>query len=408
MGTLQKKCACAKTKWGSCEHPWYDRVQINGQRRWICLKAAAKTAANRIQDKKRGERALKTAGIPIERETVRLLATLITEYLKHARVDHPATVESKDVPTLETFLDIVGNIDIRFVTPHLIGQWRLKRLKAPARAGRTLSRPTVNRELTIVRACFSWAEKQDWITHTPVRKVQPWKIPEVRRRILETPAEYQVVRDMPAPYNLINLLTLIYLPRLREVCALSRHDLSPLHVPDPYIKVRRKGGRIDKVTIDPELMTKLRAQLTTPEQEYLFPHESRTLVNPRKPGYQRKPSKWTELWICPAQVSVFNTRYFRSHGLHGISNHRLRHTGTTQHLTVLHTDAATLQVMGGWESRRMLDVYGQASGQSVQRAARAAKAHYDAMIVAAAVAPQTAQKKRSGPRNGPTQKTGTA
>src|SRR5262245_41271944 len=128
MAKLQKKCKCANKQ--TCEHPWYDRVQVGGRRRWICLDTDSKGAANRIADKERGDRALEKHGLPVERGTVvRLLQTLVDDYLVYAREDHPTTADTKDAKVLPTLVKAIGNIDIRVVTKDHIDKWRLARRK---------------------------------------------------------------------------------------------------------------------------------------------------------------------------------------------------------------------------------------------------------------------------------------
>jgi integrase len=369
MATLSKQCKCPDQD--RCAHKWREQVQRDGKRVWIALHAN-KTVAKRISDKKRGDRALLEAGIPVPAaETVFLLAAHIQEYLAHAKIDHPATATTKDEPTLDAFLASVGNKDLKLVDRVAIERWRQDRLTVKSR-GRLLSKVTVNRELNIVKACLRYAEELGRLEFSPARKVQPWKTDDYQRQILTTPADYAAVRDMPMPYSLINRVTLLTLCRLSEVCQLERRDLSPVHAVDPWIEVRRKGGRIDKVPVDDALMKELRAQLVTPAQVYLFPHQPRRFTTART-------NPWPNGWICSANVSVFNTRYFREHGMHGISNHALRHTGTTNQLE-MKTDASTLQVMGGWTSRRMLDTYGHATASSLRQAAQVGRQHYDKVM----------------------------
>src|SRR5262245_33466136 len=92
----KKKCHCANQK--VCPHPLYIRTVINGRRRWVNLETNSKTVANRIVDKRRGDRAQRRQGLPVEPDTVTHLSTAITDYLIEARLDHPATADSKDAP----------------------------------------------------------------------------------------------------------------------------------------------------------------------------------------------------------------------------------------------------------------------------------------------------------------------
>jgi integrase len=370
MATMTKQCKCPNQD--TCKHKWREQVMKDGKRKWITL-ASTKTAAKRISDKKRGDRALQQAGIPLEKsdEPVYLLAAHVQEYLNYAKADHPATATTKDEPTLATFLKAVGNQDLKQLDALAIERWRQGRLKVWSR-GRLLSKQTVNRELNIVKGCLTWAETMGRLEFSPARKVKPWKTDDYERPILQSPADYAAITRMEMPHRLINLVTLRALCRLSEVCSLKRADLSPSHAPEPYITVRRKGGKRDKVPVDAALMKDLRQQLKTPEQVYLFPHQPRRLTTPRK-------NAWAQGWICPANVSVYNTRFFRAEGLHGISNHALRHTGTTVQQEA-GTDASTLQVMGGWTSRRMLDIYGHATNKSLRQAVQVGQEHYEAVM----------------------------
>jgi integrase len=123
-------------------------------------------------------------------------------------------------------------------------------------------------------------------------------------RLLSAAEIRLVLTEAPADIALMSRLTLECLPRLSEVLGLRRE-----HLGSGWIEVRRKGGRVERIPVAPDLRDALMAH--THRSGWVF-------------GQGESGSPPTQ-----AAVSVEVTRLMRRLGLPGVSHHTMRHTGIT-------------------------------------------------------------------------------
>jgi len=267
------------------------------------------------------------------------LSVHIARYLEWAAGDHPATAATKDAKVLPTLLAAIGDRPLDAIGPFDVERWRTARLKVVSKS-RPLSRSTVNRELTIVRACFQKAIDWRQLAASPVAAIPPWSVDERPIRVL-TAEERTIVLTRLYPFHAILCrVTLEALLRLNEVLSLKRDDLGA-----ESLQRRLKGGRVATVPVSRALIAELRTWLRTPQQIHVFgdpPPDSNA-------------------------VSSQLTRDFRANGLRGISHHVMRHTGVTDMLEDGVSPRAILEY-AGWTSQRMLERYGHLRDAELRRA----------------------------------------
>ena len=124
-----------------------------------------------------------------------------------------------------------------------------------------------------------------------------------------------------------------------------KEDIGPDHA-----TIVRKGGRLLKVPLTPEVRTALLARA----------HSSGHIFGLDLRGGQ-PPTQ--------ATVSMDFRRLMKRIGLPGVSHHVLRHTGTSA-MVAAGVSLRVVQEIGGWTSLRMLERYAHPTGEEKRQAVR--------------------------------------
>ena len=350
--SLYRRCTCAKDGTDDCAHPWWFKFKFRGGQVRESTDQTNQRKAALVELKRHAEIVDKGTGLA-KRKQVRLKAHL-ADYLAWATNDHPATAIERDARILPTLLAVVGDKPLDQITTFDIERWRTARLKTPIRAGATVSRATVNRDLNVVRGCFRQAIAWNRLDKSPVAGLANWGVDETPIRVL-TPEERIVVLTELAPrFALYCRVTLEALLRIREVLFLKRTDLG-----EASLQRRLKGGRVATIPVSRALIADLRGWLRTPEQVYVFGDPP--------------PS--------PYATAARMSEAFRAAGLTGISHHTMRHTGVTDMLEDGVSPIA-IKAYAGWTSLRMLERYGHLRDAELQRATTGTAARNNAALAA--------------------------
>jgi integrase len=302
-------------------------------------------------------------GVGLARRHAPRLSVHIARYLEWAAGDHPATAATKDAKVLPTLLALVGDRPLDAIGAFDLERWRAARLKVVSK-GRPLSRTTVNRELTIVRACFRKAVEWRHLAASPVATLPPWTVDERPIRVLTAEERTLVLTQLPPFHAILCRVTLEALLRLNEVLQLRRDDLGA-----ESLQRRLKGGRVATVPVSRALIAELRTWLRTPQQVYVFgdpPPDANA-------------------------VSSQLTRAFRAAGLRGLHHHVMRHTGVTDMLEDGVSPRAIMEY-AGWTSQRMLERYGHLRDAELRRATTGTAARNTAALADAARRTETPEK----------------
>jgi integrase len=213
-----------------------------------------------------------------------------------------------------------------------------------------VSQSTVNRELNIVRGCFSRAVEWGRLGLSPLRTVKAYRVDNVRLRIC-SPAEIRTILDhAPADLALLARLTLGSLLRLSECLQLRREDIGSSFA----TILNSKSGKSRRVPLPPEVRVDLLNRC----------HRSGYIFGVGKEGHP------------PTQeaTSVAFTRALRGLNLKGISHHTFRHTGATV-MVANSVSLRAVQTIGGWSSLRMVERYAHVTDEEIIRGVRLAYSH---------------------------------
>jgi hypothetical protein len=156
---LFKRCDCSEP--AKCEHPYWFRFRLHGEHCRRSTKCANRLAAQRVAT-------VRQAAVIEGREGIRKdrgpkLSEHIKDYVAHTAKKNRTSYKDRDV--LARFLASVGDRRLREVSPFHLERWKAARAKV-------VSQSTVNRELNIVRGCFSRGVEWDRIGKSPARAVE--------------------------------------------------------------------------------------------------------------------------------------------------------------------------------------------------------------------------------------------
>jgi integrase len=249
------------------------------------------------------------------------------------------------------------------ITPFHVERWRTLRAKE-------VRQSSVNRELNVIRGCFSRAVEWGRLLVSPMKTVKPYRVDNVRMRVLSPDEITHVLESCSPALHLIARTTLESPPRLSEVLNLRVEDLGP----DYATIVQTKSGKSRRVPLTSELKAEL-------------------LKHAHRGGYifgQGKDGK------PPHQgaVSVAFGRLMRQIGLAGVTHHVLRHTGASA-MVAAGISLRVVQDVGGWSRLRMLERYAHPSSAEMARAVRVLTAYTTGTKTGTATKSETGTLKRA-------------
>ena len=338
---VYKRCGCPNPV--KCRHPYWFRFRLERQHVRESTHTANRQLAERIAQKRRVEVLEDRRGLR-KIKPVRL-SKHIDAYVKHTAKTNRSSY--KDQAVLDRLVESVGDRDLIDVSAFHLEKWKRERAE-------DVSLSTVNRELNIVRGCFSRAVEWGWLLVSPVRTVKPYKGADQVRMLVCSPSDIKALLEgAPPDLALLARLTLETLLRLSEALALRREDVGASWI----VVVQSKAGQSRRVPITPELRADLLARC----------HKAGAIFGFGPKG--RPPTA--------AAVSVAFARLARRLNLPGISHHVLRHTGAS--VMVAHgVSLRAVQTIGGWSTLRMVERYAHVDDAELARAVRLTHAHTEA------------------------------
>jgi integrase len=313
---LFKRCGCTT----ACRHPWWCRFRLHSRQYWISTKTPNHHLAQRIAQSRYTD-ALE--GQSLRRLPPVKLSAAIKQYLTHIAKEHRTANKAERV--LQQFLTFTADRRIADITTFVVEKWKRARAN-------DVEQSTVNRELNVVKGLFSRAVTWKMLAASAAAAVKPYRVDDTRIRVLSDTEVNIVLTKAPPEVALLFRTTFECLPRISELLALKRE-----HIGSSWIELRRKGGRVERVDVTPELRRDLLAHC----------HRSGYIFGEDPSG--EPPTQ--------EAMSVRITRIMRSLSLHGVSHHTARHTGITWMLEQGRNPRA-IQVLAGWTTLRMLERYG--------------------------------------------------
>jgi integrase len=152
----------------------------------------------------------------------------------------------KDRRVLTQFVTTIGDRFLDEITAFHVERWKTLR-------ARDVARSSVNRELNVIRGCLSRAVEWGRLIVSPMKSVKPYRVDNVRTRVLSPDEITLVLASCPPALALIARTTLESLPRLSEVLNLRLDDLGP----DYATILQTKNGKTRRVPLTPELRAAL-------------------------------------------------------------------------------------------------------------------------------------------------------
>lgn len=338
---LYKRCPCAEST--KCGHPYWFCFEMHGRR----YRRSTKTANLRLAEKTeiKAQNAVLEDANGLTKPKIVKLSTHVERYLAHTAKTN--TTAYKDRAVLDRLQDIVGDRPLPDIRPFDLERWKTTRAEE-------VERTTVNRELNIVRGCFSRALDWGLLAVSPAKVVKNYKVDGARIRVLNDD-ELRTVLALEDPFVvLVCRATLESLARISELLGLHRQHVGPT-----WIELRRKGGAVDRVQVTPEL---------------------RTALLHRCHAVSGAIFGEGELGIPPTQQTASNRviRALEAAGVLDASHHTMRHTGVTIMLEK-GVNPRTIQKLAGWGSLRMLERYGHSRDAEAMRAVREVSTHIQAV-----------------------------
>lgn len=346
---LYKRCRCGNPN--KCGHPFWFRFRLNRQHVRESTSTANRQLAARVAEKRHLE--IVAAGHGFKKIKPVLLSKHVTAYTAHtAKANRSAY---KDAAVLARLVTSVGDRALSDVSAFHIERWKRNRAEQ-------VEKSTVNRELNIVRGCFSRAVEWGHLGASPLRAVKAYAVDNIRLRVC-SPAEIQtLLGGASADLSLIARVTLESLLRLSEVLALRHEDIGPTFA----TVIQSKSGKPRRVPLTPELRADLLARCHA-ASGYVF-------------GLGKAGVPPTA-----AAVSVAFARLAASLNLTGVSHHVLRHTGATV-MVAAGVSLRAVQTIGGWSSLRMVERYAHVDDAELARAVRITQKHHTEAVTQAVTA----------------------
>lgn len=345
---LDKRCACPDPS--KCSHPYQYAFIIRGQRYRGTTRTSNLRTADRIATKHKADALDGQEGLAKKKPSMRL-SLHIAAYCLHTAKEN--ITSEKDKPVLDKLMSIAGDVRLNEVTSYDIERWKTER------AGE-VKKSTVNRELNVIRGCFSRAVDWGLLLVSPVAKVKNYKVDDYRTRVLSREELGRLFQIEDQYVVLLCRVTLESLARLSAVLNMHARHIGPT-----WVEFLRKGGAVDRAPVTPELRAALIAR-THPDSGMVFG------TGPRG----RRPS------IRNASKRI--TRALEKAGIEDASHHTCRHTGTTIMLEA-GKSARAVQRLAGWSSMKMLERYGHARDAEMVGAVDAVASYLKDIVTA----PQT-------------------
>lgn len=368
---LYRRCACKKTGAADCVHPWWFKFTHEGKTFQVSTRISNKKEAGRAAKARRDAMIAELSGVPSDKATQPTakgvtLQQLADRFVPFYQSHFPNSIDNAALAVGHFVRVVGGDTLITAITATTVQGYRAIRITEPTRridattgTPKLVARSTVRTETITIRGMFRQAEiwyagiTSPWapVLTSDGRKIESleaWSVDEKEVQVLTHDELRRCFTELPAPFNLFCEITYRVLPRISEVCGLTRADVGFATDRAGHrigtLSRRLKGGKVKRVGIPVALAERLTAQLTSDDQVLLFPkHANSTSVG-----------------------SEFS-RLFRALGIK-TSHHAFRHTGITRMLDAgVSTNA--IKDLAGWGSLRQLARYGHVSDAEMARAA---------------------------------------
>ena len=268
------------------------------------------------------------------------------EYLKYAKAHKKSWL--RDTVSLKNINPFFGDRWLDEISPHMVDQYKLKRLKVRTTA-------SVNLELKLIRYMYNLAIKWGYARSNPVQEVKLLPLGPSKRRALNG-EEIQKLLEACTEYSRpIVLLALRTGMRHAEITDLRWSDVNLFN--RRLVVTKGKGGRSREIYFDEELRDVLAALYEKKTREYVFVSDK-----------------------TKREIDSFKTAFLRAVKKSGIGHcriHDLRHTYCSRMLQA-GVDANTVKENMGHASITTTQLYLHTSPEVKKRASDLLKQYEEA------------------------------
>jgi integrase len=269
---------------------------------------------------------------------------MIAKYLQEHSPKKAPKSHVRDRSLANHLLQHFGGYTLHEISPHLIYQYKVKRLQEGA------APKTLNNELFLMGHAFNLASKEwEWIRENPVKKVSKEKVNNVIDRWLTFQEEERLLAASPEWLREIILFALNTGMRQGEILDLQwpMVDLSRKTV--TILEQKNKGKDTLPLNASALEVLKRRGRVRSIKSNLVFYNGNQNRINAR--NLQR------------AFDSVL-----KKAGIEKFRFHDLRHTWATR-LIQAGVDSYTVQRLGRWKSSTMVMRYAHHCAESLRRGA---------------------------------------
>ncbi len=150
------------------------------------------------------------------------LRQAIDEYLENCKTEHSPNNYRNEIRVFNNFISQVNVSFVHQVTAEMIEKWRNRRIEL-------VSKPTINRELKMLKRFFKQAVQKRYLAKNPAEQVKTYRESEIAIRHLSDDEIRHILEA--APQDLKNIITFLLLTGLRygELCYLEWSDIDFRH-----------------------------------------------------------------------------------------------------------------------------------------------------------------------------------
>ena len=214
------------------------------------------------------------------------------------------------------------------ITPNSVDDYRMHRLKTPSRAGKPITKATINRETAFLKTLLNYAVKRKWLGENPLLGYKLYR-EEPKKPNAITKEQFDSVYDKAADHlKPILLMALHTGMRRNEVLSLKWKNV---HLDERYIHIEKsKSNKIRNIGINKVLHKALNSLKYTTPEDNVFTYKGKPIIDIKR---------------------AFNAALRRA-GVEKFVFHDLRHTFATN-LVMSGFDLRTVQELLGHQSIMM-------------------------------------------------------
>lgn len=238
---------------------WYIHYYVNGVRKREAI-GTNKQLAREILAKRRVE-VKEGTNFDIKKDKITIFDEILKDFMEYSKNNKRSY--SRDELIAKHLLPLFGGKRLCEITPHLIEQYKNKRLEHDKRKP-----ATVNRELTCLKTMFSWAIKGKKASVNPVKEVKFFKVNNTRIRYLQIDEIDKLIENCDGHTKPIVVVAVNTGMRRGEILNLQWKDID-FNEGIIFIEIAKNNERRE-IPMNSMIYDLLREQQTESKSKYVF------------------------------------------------------------------------------------------------------------------------------------------